>query len=118
MDVYSTLLWHLQDGVGLSTLAQDLLDVSRLAPEAWAALGNAFSLGREPDEAMRCFRRAAQLAPGYAYAQTLSGHEAVNMEEYDRAVAFFQTAVRIDKRHFNAWCVRRPLLCAGTWPAS
>jgi anaphase-promoting complex subunit 3 len=104
MDVYSTLLWHLHDEVGLSSLAHDLLAISRTAPESWVALGNCFSLQKEPDEAMRCFRRASQLEPAYAYAHTLSGHEAVSMEEYDRALAFFQTAVRIDKRHFNAWC--------------
>jgi anaphase-promoting complex subunit 3 len=112
MDTFSTLLWHTSSPLLLSLLAQELLDISRSEPEPWIALGNAFSLEKEHDEAMRCFRRAAQVANiagigkgGCAYAWTLSGHEAVSMEEFDRAIAFFQTAVRIDRRHFNAWFV-------------
>jgi anaphase-promoting complex subunit 3 len=103
MDLFSTLLWHLHDTLALAHLSQELVAIDRLSPEAWIAVGNSFSLQKEHDEAMRCFKRASQLDPRCAYASTLSGHEAVSMEEFDRGIAFFQTAVQIDRRHFNAW---------------
>lgn len=62
MDTFSTLLWHTSSPLLLSLLAQELLAISRTDPEPWIALGNAFSLEKEHDEAMRCFRRAAQVA--------------------------------------------------------
>ena len=101
--MFSTTLWHLNDALELSNLSQDMLAIDREAPSAWMVAGNCFSLQGAHDEAMRCFRRAAQLDPGCAYAWTLCGHEATAMEEFDRAIAFFRTAIRSDARHFNAW---------------
>lgn len=112
MDVYSTMLWHTDDKILLSALSHDLHGFTRTAREGWVALGNTFSLTKEHDEALRCFRRSYEIDPSYAYGHTLSGHEALAMEEFDRAVAFFRAAIRLDKRSYNAWCVRR-LLNAG-----
>lgn len=103
MEIYSTTLWHLNDALALSSLAQDLMAVNREAPQPWMVAGNCFSLQGEHDEAMRCFRRAGQLDPGCAYAWTLCGHEASEMEEHERAIAFFRNAIRCDARHYNAW---------------
>ncbi len=103
MEYFATLLWHLGDAPALSFLAQSLIAVNRESPEAWIATGNCLSLQREYDEALRCFRRAATLDPSRAYAYTLSGHEAVEMDEYDRAISFYQMAIRSDVRHYNAW---------------
>lgn len=103
MELYSTVLWHLGDTAALSHLSQHLVSIDRDAPQPWIATGNCFSLQRDHDEAMRCFRRAAQLSPGCPYAWTLCGYEAVAMEEYDRAIAFYRNAIRADSRHYNAW---------------
>lgn len=54
---------------------------------------------------MRCFKRATQIDPGCVYAWTLCGYEAIEMEEYERAIAFYRTAIRTDARHYNAWYV-------------
>jgi hypothetical protein len=35
----------------------------------------------------------------------LCGYEAIEMEEYERAIAFYRTAIRTDGRHYNAWHV-------------
>ncbi|KZV92867.1 TPR-like protein [Exidia glandulosa HHB12029] len=102
MEVYSTLLWHLRRNVQLSFLAQELLAIDSRAPEAWIAAGNCFSLQKERNQALTCFRRAAQLDPGCAYAYTLSGHESVD-DDLEKAVTFFQSAIRSDPRHYNAW---------------
>lgn len=104
MEVYSTLLWHLQRNVQLSFLAQELLAIDSRSPQAWIAVGNCFSLQKERTQALTCFRRAAQLDPTCAYAYTLSGHESID-ENVEKAISFFQTALRADRRHYNAWCV-------------
>ncbi|PCH38327.1 TPR-like protein [Wolfiporia cocos MD-104 SS10] len=104
MEVFSTLLWHLQRNVRLSFLAQELVATDPKAPQAWIAVGNCFSLQKERSQALTCFRRAAQLDSNCAYAYTLSGHESID-EDLDKAINFFQTALRADPRHYNAWCV-------------
>lgn len=103
MEVYSTLLWHLQRSVHLSFLAQELMTIDARSPQAWIAVGNCFSLQKERARALSCFRRAAVLDPGCAYAYTLSGHESVD-ENLEKAIGFFQSALRVDPRHYNAWC--------------
>lgn len=103
MEVYSTVLWHMQQETALSALAQDLVDIDKLSPEAWCATGNCFSLQKEHDVAIKFFQRAMQVNPEFAYAYTLLGHEYVLIEELDKALAAFQSAVRINPRHYNAW---------------
>lgn len=106
MEVYSTLLWHLQRNVELSFLAQELLNINPQSPQAWIAIGNLFSLQKERLQALTCFRRAGQLDPTCAYAFTLSGHESID-EDLEKAINFFQSALRADPRHYNAWYVDR-----------
>jgi anaphase-promoting complex subunit 3 len=38
-----------------------------------------------------------------AYAYTLAGYEAVELEEYERAVRLYRLAIRTDARSYNAW---------------
>jgi anaphase-promoting complex subunit 3 len=61
-----------------------------------------FSLQKERAQALTCFRRAAQMDPSCAYAYTLSGHESID-EDLEKAISFFQSALRADPRHYNAW---------------
>ncbi|KAG0243305.1 anaphase-promoting complex subunit cdc27 [Actinomortierella wolfii] len=103
MELYSTCLWHLQKEVALSALSKELKDLNHLSPEAWVALGNAYSLKHDRDQALRCFERATQLDDTFAYAHTLSGHEYVENEEFDKAQAEYRKALGIDPRSFYAW---------------
>ena len=103
LDLYSTALWFRKDEVNLAFLAHELMGTARLSPVAWVAAGNSFSAQNEHDQAIRCFRRATQLEPAYAYAFTLQGHEHVSNEEYDKAVAAYRNAITADHRHYNAW---------------
>lgn len=103
MEWYSTVLWHLEDRAGLSFLAQQLMAVSREAAEPWMAAGNGFALQGEHEEALRCFKRASAIRPDKAYTYTLAAYEALEMDEYDRAIAHYQLAVRADVRHYHAW---------------
>jgi len=103
MEVYSTILWHLKRETDLSFLAHELVDSSWHSPQAWCALGNAWSLARDHEQALRCFKRATQLNPKFAYAFTLQGHEHVANEEYEKALTAYRLAISADRRHYNAY---------------
>ncbi|KAJ3563432.1 hypothetical protein NPX13_g8198 [Xylaria arbuscula] len=103
MEVYSTILWHLKRETDLSFLAHELVDSSWHSPQAWCALGNAWSLARDHEQALRCFKRATQLNPKFAYAFTLQGHEHVSNEEYEKALTAYRLAISADRRHYNAY---------------
>ncbi|KAK3842867.1 MAG: hypothetical protein J3R72DRAFT_441879 [Linnemannia gamsii] len=104
MEIYSTCLWHLKLEMKLSALGKELKDSNHHSPQAWCALGNAYSLRNENDQAIKCFQRAIQLDDRFAYAHTLSGHEYKGLEEYDKALTEYRTALSIDDRHYPAWC--------------
>ncbi|RDW90511.1 anaphase promoting complex subunit bimA [Aspergillus mulundensis] len=103
MEIYSTVLWHLKNDVELAYLAHELMEVDRLSPEAWVAVGNSFSHQRDHDQALKCFKRATQLDPQFAYGFTLQGHEYVANEEYDKALDAYRNGINADSRHYNAW---------------
>ncbi|CEJ93215.1 Putative Protein bimA [[Torrubiella] hemipterigena] len=103
MEVYSTILWHLKRETDLSFLAHELVDSAWDSPQAWCALGNAWSLTRDTEQALKCFKRATQLDPKFAYAFTLQGHEHVTNEEYEKALTAYRQAISADKRHYNAY---------------
>ena len=103
MEVYSTVLWHMKNEVELAYLAHELMEVERLSPQAVCTLGNSFSLRREHDQALKCFKRATQLDSNFAYGFTLQGHEHVANEEYDKALDAYRSAINADPRHYNAW---------------
>jgi anaphase-promoting complex subunit 3 len=103
MEVYSNTLWQLKREVPLGHLAHTLMEQDRLSPQAWCALGNANSLDQQHDDAIKCFSRATQLDPKFAYAFTLQGHEHVTNEEYEKAMSAFRGAISADSRHYNGW---------------
>lgn len=103
MEVYSTILWHLKRETDLSFLAHELVDSAWHSPQAWCALGNAWSLARDHEQALRCFKRATQLDPKFAYAFTLQGHEHFTNEEYEKALTAYRQAISADRRHYNAY---------------
>jgi anaphase-promoting complex subunit 3 len=103
MEIYSTVLWHLKADIELAYLAHELMDIDRLSPQAWVAVGNSFSLQREHEQALRCFRRATQLDPSFAYGFTLQGHEHIASEEFEKALDAYRCAIAADSRHYNAW---------------
>lgn len=103
VEVYSTTLWHLKNDVDLAFLAHEATELDRNSPQAWCAVGNSFSLQRDHDQALKCFKRATQLDPNFAYAYTLQGHEHISNEEYDKAMQAYRLSISADKRHYNAW---------------
>ena len=103
MEVYSNVLWHMKNEVELAYLAHELVEIDRLSPQAWCAVGNSFSLQRDHEQALKCFKRATQLNPRFAYGFSLQGHEYMSSEEYDKALDAYRSGVNADLRHYNAW---------------
>ncbi|KAI4203091.1 MAG: hypothetical protein LQ350_002139 [Teloschistes chrysophthalmus] len=103
MELYSTCLWHLGREIDLAFLAHETIDTDRNSPQAWCVVGNSFAVQKDHDHAVKCFKRATQLNPRFAYAYTLQGHEHMANEELDKALAAFRTAIAVDNRHFNGW---------------
>lgn len=103
LEYYSTALWHLRREVELSAVARYALEHDRFAASSWCAAGNAFSLQRDPDTAIKFFLRAAQVEPQCAYACTLAGHEYVYKDDFESALVCYQDALTRDRRHYNAW---------------
>ena len=117
MEFYSTSLWHLKNDVDLAFLSHELIDLDRQSPQAWCAVGNSFSLQRDHDQAIKCFKRATQLDPTFAYAYTLQGHEHLSNEEYDKAMSAFRASITAENRHYNAWYgLGRVFEKQGKWP--
>ncbi|XP_063934097.1 cell division cycle protein 27 homolog [Zophobas morio] len=103
LDVYSTVLWHLQKKKEITFLARDLVALEKFSAEAWCAVGNCFSAQGDHEAALKFMERAIQVNPNFAYAYTLLGHEYVAVDDLSKAATHFQTAVRLDPRHYNAW---------------
>ncbi|EME84784.1 uncharacterized protein MYCFIDRAFT_65039 [Pseudocercospora fijiensis CIRAD86] len=103
MEIYSTVLWHLKKESTLAFLCRILRDNHFDAPQTWVAVGNAFSLSREHDQAISAFKRATQLDDKFAYAWTLMGHEYIANEAFDAALSCFRQAVAADRRLYNGW---------------
>lgn len=103
MEVYSTVLWQLKKPVQLAFLAHNLRDLDFNSPQTWCAVGNAFSLSREHEQAIACFKRATQVDPEFSYAWTLMGHELLTNEEFDAALASFRKGVGSERRGYGAW---------------
>eukprot|EP00826_Nyctotherus_ovalis_P047040 TRINITY_DN5363_c0_g4_i2.p1 TRINITY_DN5363_c0_g4~~TRINITY_DN5363_c0_g4_i2.p1 ORF type:complete len:364 (-),score=83.15 TRINITY_DN5363_c0_g4_i2:51-1142(-) len=103
IEYYSTCLWHLRKQADLCALANRALGISTFSPETWCAVGNAFSLQKEHETALKFFARAIQLNPRFPYAHTLSGHEYVANEDFENGRRCYQSAMSCDERHYNAF---------------
>lgn len=103
MDYYSSALWQQRRPVPLTQLAHSLISQNIRAPEAWIAVGNAFSLQSDHSAAVRFLQRATQLDPSCAYAYTLQGHELSMLNRTEQALQAFRIALRLDPRMYNAW---------------
>ena len=103
LEYYSTCLWHLKDQISLNYLSNCVLEKSLNAPETWCVVGNSYSLMKEHETALKFFSRSIQIQPNFAYAHTLCGHEYVANEDFDNGKRCYQTAIKYDQSHYNAW---------------
>lgn len=103
VEYYSTVLWHMKKEKELAQLALRAQKVFPISSSAWCAAGNCFSLQRDPDLALKFFKRAiATSKVPSAYPYTLVGHEHMVKERFEAALAAYRQALHIDERHYNA----------------
>ena len=98
MEYYSTALWHLQQEVSLSALAQDMLEQDKMSAATWCCAGNCLDLQKDREQALKFFQRAIQVDPKFAYAYTLLGHQYLALEETEKAMDCFKNAVRVESK--------------------
>lgn len=103
LEYYSTCLWHLRKQMDLCYIANYALERSLYAPETWCVLGNCYALQKEHETALKFFGRAIQLNPFFAYAHSLSGHEYVEIEDFEQAKKCYREALKAEERHYTAW---------------
>ena len=103
LEILSTVYWHLKKEVELSSLAREASDRDKLSPETWCVVGNCYSLQKEHDLAIKFFQRSTQIKPSFTYGYTLTAHEYVANEDFDKAISCFRKAIKTDSNHYNAW---------------
>ncbi|CCE63169.1 hypothetical protein TPHA_0E00740 [Tetrapisispora phaffii CBS 4417] len=103
LEIYSTLLWHLNDKSKLSILSSELITSNPRIPETWCCLGNFLSLQKNHHEAIKAFEKATQVDPKFAYAYTLQGHEYTSSDSFDVAKRCYRKAIACDPGHYNAY---------------
>lgn len=69
---------------------------------------------QDHDAALKFFQRALQLDASFTYAYTLAGHENLALEHFDKSMACYRNAMRLDPRHYNAWYCHLPSLASLT----
>ena len=71
VEYYSTVLWHMKKETELAELAITAFGIDRHTASIWCAVGNCYSCQRDPDTALRYFKRATRVDPYNSYAHTL-----------------------------------------------
>lgn len=103
IELFSTLLWHLQDNVRLAHLSSELIEMLPNKPETWCCVGNFYSLQRNHEGAIKYFEKATKLDYNFAYAHTLQGHEHSSNDSIDTAKNCYRRALACDPQHYNAY---------------
>ena len=101
IDSFTTILCHLQKGVELPALSEELFDSCNLSPQILTAKRNCLSLNKKHKGAIKLFYRATQVAPRFVYAYTLLGHEYICIEDLSNARKSFWTAATVTPRHYD-----------------
>jgi tetratricopeptide (TPR) repeat protein len=100
---YSTALWHLKSESALGSLAQRLTDAEPFHPTTFCVVANAYSLIKDPRDALVMLKRAVQLAPTLAYAHALYGYELLGQDNKAEAENAFKTALAVDRTLYIAY---------------
>ncbi|CAM36876.1 conserved hypothetical protein [Leishmania braziliensis MHOM/BR/75/M2904] len=100
---YSTALWHLKSESALGSLAQRLTDAEPLSATTLCVVANAYSLIKDPRDALVMLKRAVQVAPTLAYAHALHGYELLGQDNKAEAEAAFKAALSVDPSLYIAY---------------
>ncbi|KAI8986945.1 hypothetical protein BDB01DRAFT_784023 [Pilobolus umbonatus] len=104
LDVYSNLLYIVEDEEKLYMLAEDCTRVDKCRPETCCVLGNYHSMKREMAESIEAFKFALKLRPHYHLAWTLLGYGYFEMKNTGAAIECYRKAVESNNKDYRAWC--------------
>lgn len=103
LDIYSNILYVLNERPKLAFLAHLCSSVDKFRPESCVVVGNYYSLLSQHEKAVQYFRRALQLDRSCLSAWTLMGHEYVELKNTHAAIESYRRAVDINRRDYRAW---------------
>jgi anaphase-promoting complex subunit 8 len=103
MDIYSNVLYVLEDSVSLSQLAHLAVQVDKYRPETCCIVGNYYSIKKQRAKAIQYFQRALQLDRTFTSAYTLMGHEYVEWKQTANAMESYRKAVLLAPSDYRAW---------------
>jgi len=102
LELYSNLLFVLEDLATLSELAQSLSQIDKYRPETLSVAGNYYALNQKHEEAIEQFSMALRFDSQFTFAWTLIGHEYVEIENITAATAAYTKAYEANPRDFRA----------------
>ncbi|KAG7440032.1 TPR-like protein [Guyanagaster necrorhizus] len=103
VDVYSFAL-HVNEGTRkLSRLSREYLLLNKDRPEVACFVGNYYSVRSYHIDAIKYFKRAADLDPTYDTALTLMGHEYIEMKNAQAAITAYRRTLNIRRDDHRAW---------------
>ncbi|KAJ1660148.1 Anaphase-promoting complex subunit 8 [Dispira simplex] len=103
IDVYSNILYVMENRPKLSYLAHHCVEIDKYRPETCCVIGNYYGLRGEHEKAIVYFQRALKLDRQYLSAWTLMGHEYVELKNTSAAIEAYRRAIDIDERDHRAW---------------
>ena len=95
MDIYSNILFVLEEFPQLAILAQEACEIDKYRPESCCIIGNFYSLQNEHHKAVNYFQRALKLNPNYLQAWILMGHEFIELKNSTSAIQSYTNAIGI-----------------------
>lgn len=103
LDIYSNVLYVMQNHSKLSFLAQWVMQTEKLRPETCCIVANYYSCRQEHEKSIMYFRRSLQLNKRSTNVWTLMGHEYVELRNSNAAIECYRRAIDLNQRDFKAW---------------
>lgn len=103
MDIYSNILYVMENKSKLSYLAHYASEVDPLRPETCCIIANYHSIKFDHQKAIMYYKRALSLSQDCLSAWTLMGHEFVELKNSNAAIESYRRAVDTNNKDFRAW---------------
>jgi tetratricopeptide (TPR) repeat protein len=103
MDIYSNILYVMENKSKLSYLAHYAYEVDPLRPETCCIIANYHSIKFDHQKAIMYYKRALSLNQDCLSAWTLMGHEFVELKNSNAAIESYRRAVDTNNKDFRAW---------------
>lgn len=103
MDIYSNILYVMENKSKLSHLAHYASEVDPLRPETCCIIANYYSIKFDHKKAIMYYKRALSLSQDCLSAWTLMGHEFVELKNSNAAIESYRRAVDTNNKDFRAW---------------